>query len=74
MFTQHRTKPALDAFCEKLEERDPVDVFMETVDGWELDAPMTRDNVQAFLDNYQPASLAIFRAYVSELRLGKLGN
>ena len=71
---KHRTRTELDALCESLSDRDPVDVLFDIADAWELEAPMNRENVQAFVENYQPASLAVFRTYVSELRLGKLGN
>jgi len=62
-------------------ERDPnegleqdVDLFLQMVDGWELEDEFTRDNVRTLLNNYYGAWFATYNAYLEALHRATLGN
>lgn len=50
------------------------DYLMKIVDGWNLDADFTRDNMQQMCDEYPGAALAVIDAYRFAITEGRSGN
>lgn len=74
---KHRTKTELETWANKEETKDKtnVDWLMDIIVGWhDVDAPFSRDNLDAVLENYLGAALAIRTAYLDELTGARLGN
>lgn len=59
-------------------EDDPVKLdtlmVMDCATGWELEDEFTEVNVRQMLVSYGGSALAIYRAYVEQLRVGKQKN
>jgi len=51
-----------------------VDLFMQLVDGWDIEAEFNRDNVRALLNNYFDFYGSFVESYTKGLMRAKLGN
>lgn len=76
---KHRTRDEHDAFAkdwasEEGVKRPYVDYVLAVAEGWDLDDPFTRENVDLLLQNYHRAGAAIVGAYTTELLLATSGN
>lgn len=77
----HRTVDELKALFETFEGRKDIDCIMDFVSGWHNvsneqgeKTEFSREAMDALLQNYGRASLAIRNAYVFELTGARLGN
>ena len=64
---KHRTKTALDEWIKTCSGKSDTESFMEMVEGWDLEEPFSKENVDVLLENYIGASVETYRAYVDEL-------
>ncbi len=71
---KHRTKTALDEWIKSRSDKGDIDSFMEMVEGWDLEDPFNRENVETLLENYIGTALATYRVYVDQLIQSKLKN
>ena len=71
---KHRTKTALDEWIKSRTDKGDIDSFMEMVEGWDLEDPFNRENVETLLENYIGTALATYRVYVDQLIQSKLKN
>jgi hypothetical protein len=71
---KHRTKSALDKFMNSRTGASDVDSVMDMVEGWDLAEPFDRAGVEALLENYAGAALALYVGYVDELLQAKRKN
>ncbi|MEM5384138.1 phage tail assembly chaperone [Paraburkholderia phymatum] len=51
-----------------------ADYVMQAVEGWNLDEPFTRENVQQLADELPAAITAIMDSYRNAITQGRLGN
>ena len=51
-----------------------IDYLMQVLDGWSLDEPFDRANVQQLVDEFPGAANAIMEAYRAAIVEGRLGN
>jgi hypothetical protein len=71
---KHRTKSDLEKFIAARAGASDLDSICEMLDGWDLAEPFDREGVEALLENYAGAALAIYVAYVDELLQAKAKN
>jgi len=71
---KHRTKTVLDEWIKSRSDKGDIDSFMEMVEGWDLEDPFNRENVETLLENYIGTALATYRVYVDQLIQSKLKN
>lgn len=82
---KHKGKKALAEFNDAMQkaaqeqdqakgQKDEADLLFGVVDSWEADEPFNRKNFDALLDQYVPASTAIYVAYLDALIGAKRGN
>jgi hypothetical protein len=64
---KHRTKVDLGKWLEGRGDRSDVETFLEMVDGWALDEPFSKENVQILLDHHIGVALATYQVYIDEL-------
>lgn len=74
MTFKHRTKAALDDWVNSREGKSDSDLFLDMVDGWELDDAFNKENVDLLLENYIGAGLATYKTYLDQLVQARLGN
>jgi hypothetical protein len=71
---KHRTKSDLEKFISARQGASDLDSIMEILAGWDLAEPFDREGVEALLENYAGAALALYVAYVDELMQAKAKN
>ena len=79
---KHRERKALDAWVkvsvQDTPEIDPIDTDLKMVKdvatGWDLEDAFTDENITQLLNSYAGSAMAIYQAYLTELRLGKQKN
>lgn len=69
-----RTKDEFRAYLDNLSDREDVDVLMDTITGWELDDPFSRETVAQLVQAYPGSAQAILEKYIREVTGAKLGN
>ena len=74
MTFKHRTKTALEEWVKSRGGKPDTESFMDMVEGWDLDEPFNKENVDLLLEIYGGAGLATFQTYLSELVQAKLKN
>jgi hypothetical protein len=74
MTFKHKTKTQLIEFQNSLAEKSDPELFMEMVDGWDLEHEFNLENVTTFLENYIGSAWATYDKYRTELIQAKLGN
>jgi hypothetical protein len=75
MTFKHRTRAQCEAWLkEKSEAKADTDFVLEMVVGWDLEEPLTKENVELLLQNYMGAAKAITDVYLEQLYQAKLGN
>jgi hypothetical protein len=75
---KHRSKDELRAFMKAQDDADPkmedIDLVMSMAEGWDLDDPFNRENVDRLLQKFHAAATAISTSYIRELTQARLGN
>lgn len=71
---KHRTKTDMDKFMGSRAGVSDLDSIMDIIEGWDLAEPFDREGVEALLENYAGAALALYVAYVDELLQAKRKN
>lgn len=64
---KHRDRTELEAFVKPGKKRTDAEMFMQMVEGWELDDAFTKKNVDILLAKYMGIALTTFEAYIDEL-------
>lgn len=71
---KHRTRTQLDEFMKSRAGKSDTETFMEMVEGWNIDLPFTKENIDTLIENYLGTPLATYRAYIEELVQAKAKN
>jgi hypothetical protein len=71
---KHRDRPGVQAWMEEVANKTDAEVVSSCVTGWELEDEFTPENVKRLCDNYGGAGMAIFSAYLDELRGARAKN
>ena len=74
MIFKHRTRSALTEWLTTREGKEEIDVFLDMVQGWDLEDPFNRDNALLLVENYHGAAYEALKTYVEQLKQAKLGN
>lgn len=67
-------KTLMDGLADAKDKRSEAEKFMAFVDGWDIAADFTAENVTKFLDAYIGADSLVFSKYTQELTKALLGN
>lgn len=71
---KHKTKDELQEFMGSREGKTDCQSFLEIVDSWDFEGPMTPETVETMLQNYIGAGLAVYLGYIAELTKAKAKN
>lgn len=74
MTFKHRTRTALQEWLKSRDGKTEVEVFMDFVQGWDLEDAFNKENALLLVENYHGAALVALQAYVEQLSQAKLGN
>jgi hypothetical protein len=70
---KHRTKAELNKWLEEGKRKEDGTVrsdeqtFLEMVEGWKIDEPYTKENVEILLQHHMGVALATYQVYLDEL-------
>jgi hypothetical protein len=64
---KHRTKAELSKWLEGRAGRSDEETFLDMVEGWNLDEPFSKENVQILLEHHIGVALAAYQVYIDEL-------
>jgi hypothetical protein len=64
---KHRTKAELSKWLEGRAGRSDDESFLDMVEGWKLDEPFNKGNVEILLQHHIGVALATYQVYIDEL-------
>jgi hypothetical protein len=71
---KHRTRTELGEWVKSTAEMTDSEVIATCASGWEFDDEFTPKNIHRLVENYGGSGLAVFNAYIDELRGARAKN
>jgi hypothetical protein len=71
---KHRDRAAVKAWVETVGDQTDAQMVESCIVGWDLDDELNADNIKRLCDNYVGTGVAVFSAYLDELRGARAKN
>lgn len=71
---KHRDRSAVKAWIDSVGDKTDAQVVESCITGWDLDDELNEENIKRLCDNYVGAGMAVFSAYLDELRGARAKN
>lgn len=71
---KHRTRAQMKEFIDTRADKSDAESLVDMLAGWDFAEPLTVENAETMLQNYQGAAIVAYKKYVEELSQAKAKN